>query len=54
MQNAELQWIPLDIKVLQLDQAKDILTLIDAFENDEDVLNIFHNLELKDELENLL
>lgn len=50
VKNAELQRIPLDTKILPLDQAEDILKLIDAFEDDDDVQNIFHNLELTDEL----
>ena len=54
VQNAELQRIPLDTKVLELEQAKDILKLIDAFEDDDDVQNIFHNLELTDELMEVL
>lgn len=54
VKNAELQRIPLDTKVLELEQAKDILKLIDAFEDDDDVQNIFHNLELTDELMEVL
>ncbi len=50
VQNAELQRIPLDTKVLDIEQAKDIIKLIDAFEDDDDVQNIFHNLELTDDL----
>lgn len=54
VQNAELQRIPLDTNVLELEQAKDILKLIDAFEDDDDVQNVFHNMELTDELMTLL
>lgn len=54
VQNAELQRIPLDTKVLEIEQAKDILKLIEAFEDDDDVQNIFHNLELTDELMEVL
>lgn len=50
VKNAELQRIPLDTKTMEIDQAKDIIKLIDAFEDDDDVQNIFHNLELTDEL----
>ncbi len=50
VQNAELQRIPLDTKVLELEQAKDIVKLIDAFEDDDDVQHVFHNMELTDEL----
>lgn len=54
VQNAELQRIPLDTKMLSLEQAQDILKLIDAFEDDDDVQNVFHNMELTDELAALL
>lgn len=54
VQNAELQRIPLDMKALSLEQAQDILKLIDAFEDDDDVQNVFHNMELTDELIALL
>lgn len=50
VQQADLQRIPMDTKELPLEEAKDIIKLIDAFEDDEDVQNIFHNLELTDEL----
>lgn len=50
VQNAELQRIPITTKILDVEQAKDILKLIDAFEDDDDVQNVFHNLELTDEL----
>lgn len=54
VQNAELQRIPLDTKMLSLEEAQDILKLIDAFEDDDDVQNVFHNMELTDELAALL
>lgn len=50
VQNAELQRIPLSTKELDVEQAQDILKIIDAFEDDDDVQNVFHNLELTDEL----
>lgn len=50
VQSAELQRIPMDTVELGLDQAKDILKLIDAFEEDEDVQQVFHTLELTEEL----
>lgn len=52
--NAELQRIPMDTKILDKEKAKDILKLIDAFEDDDDIQNVFHNLELTDELLELL
>lgn len=54
VQNAEVQRIPLNTLELPLEQAQDILKLIDAFEDDDDVQNIFHNLELTDELMELI
>ncbi len=48
--NSELQRVPNDTKVLPLDQAKTVLKLIDAMEEDDDVNSVFHNLELTDEL----
>lgn len=48
--NAELQRIPLNTNTLDIKDAKDILKLIDAFEDDDDVQNVFHNLELTEEL----
>lgn len=53
-ENAELQRVPLDTKTLEIDQAEDILKLIDAFEEDEDVQHVYHNLELTEELTELL
>ncbi len=48
--NAELQRIPLNTTVLELDQAKKIIDLIDKFEEDDDVQNVYHTLEITDEL----
>ncbi|WP_118196552.1 YebC/PmpR family DNA-binding transcriptional regulator [Albibacterium indicum] len=50
VQRAEIQRIPLETKELNIEDAKEILKLIDAFEDDEDVQDIFHDLELTDEL----
>ncbi|MDD2386948.1 MAG: YebC/PmpR family DNA-binding transcriptional regulator [Bacteroidales bacterium] len=48
--NAELQRIPNDTKELSIDHAKSVMKLIDALEDDDDVQNVFHNLEMTDEL----
>ena len=50
VKNAELQMIPLDTKSLGLEESKEVVKLIEAFEDDDDVQGIFHNLELTDEL----
>jgi len=49
-ENAELQRIPNDTKELTVDNAKQIMDMIDAFEELDDVQNVFHNLEMTDEL----
>lgn len=49
-ENAELQRIPNDTKALNIDSAKKILTMIEDFEDLEDVQYVFHNLEMTDEL----
>lgn len=48
--NAELQRIPLNTVELPVEDAKKILQLIDKFEEDDDVQNVYHNMELSDEL----
>src|SRR5690554_229722 len=48
--NAELQRIPVSTNELELEEAKDILKMIDAFEDDDDVQNVFHNMEATDEV----
>jgi YebC/PmpR family DNA-binding regulatory protein len=49
-ENAELQRIPNDTSELGLEASQKILKVIDAFEDIDDVQNVFHNLELSDEL----
>lgn len=48
--NAELQRIPLNTVELPLEDAQKILQLVDKFEEDDDVQNVYHNLKLTDEL----
>ena len=47
---AELQRIPNDTKVLSVNDALKIMKIIEEFEEDDDVQNVFHNLEMTDEL----
>ncbi|MBT3208269.1 MAG: YebC/PmpR family DNA-binding transcriptional regulator [Bacteroidetes bacterium] len=49
-ENAELQRIPNDAKSLDIQDAKKILAMVETFEEDDDVQNVFHNLEITDEL----
>ncbi|WP_019037064.1 YebC/PmpR family DNA-binding transcriptional regulator [Psychroflexus tropicus] len=48
--NAEIQRIPLNTTELPVDQGEQILNLIDRFEEDDDVQNVYHTLEINDEL----
>ena len=54
VENAELQRIPNTTTKLDVEASKKILKLIDIFEEDDDVQNVFHNLEITPELEEAL
>jgi YebC/PmpR family DNA-binding regulatory protein len=49
-ENAELQRIPSETKKLGVDPSIRVLKLIDEFEDDDDVQNVYHNLEVTDEI----
>ena len=49
-ENAGLRRLPKESITLSLENSKKIMKIIDAFEEDDDVQNIFHNMELTDEL----
>lgn len=49
-ENAQLERIPHTRKELPPDKAKTVLKLIDMIDEDDDVQNVFHNLEITDEL----
>jgi len=49
-ENAELQRIPNDTKTLDVQEARKIISMVEMFEDDDDVQNVFHNLEMTDEL----
>ena len=51
VENAELQRIPNARKTVDVDTAKKALKLIEMIEDDDDVQNVFHDLEMTDELE---
>ena len=50
MENAGLQRIPNDTKALDVDTSLKIIKMIDAFEDDDDVQDVYHSLELTDEV----
>ncbi|NPA37729.1 MAG: YebC/PmpR family DNA-binding transcriptional regulator [Chlorobi bacterium] len=54
VQNAGLQRIPNIYKKLDVDHATRFLRMIEDFENDDDVQNVFHNLEMTEELASAL
>ena len=52
--SAELQRIPNTYSALDIENARKVLTIIDKFEEDDDINNVYHNLELTEELLNEL
>ncbi len=49
-ENAQLQRIPKETITLSVEDSKKVLKLIDMIEEDDDVQNVYHTLELTDEL----
>lgn len=49
-ENAELRRIPNNLKQLDTESALKVLRLIEDFEDDDDVQNVYHNLEVTDEV----
>ena len=50
VKNAELQRIPNNFKTLEAEKASLVLKLLDKLEEDDDVQNVFHNLEMSSEI----
>ena len=50
LESSELQRFPNNTKTLVGEEAKSVLKLIDKLEEDEDVQNVFHNMEMTEEL----
>ena len=50
--SAELQRLPNTTKSLPLEQAQTILKMLEKFEDDDDVQQVFHNMEITEELQN--
>lgn len=53
-ENAELQRIPNDTKELEAEEAMKFLKMVEDFEDDDDVQNVYHNLKMTDKLISLL
>ncbi|MDR2039271.1 MAG: YebC/PmpR family DNA-binding transcriptional regulator [Bacteroidales bacterium] len=49
-ENAELQRIPTETKNLDTEDGVKVLKIIELIEDDDDVQNVFHNLEVTDEM----
>jgi transcriptional/translational regulatory protein YebC/TACO1 len=49
-ENAELERIPRTTVKLDIESAKKVMKLIELLEDDDDVQNVFHNMEMTDEL----
>jgi len=49
LESSELQRFPNNVKTLVGEEAKSVLKLIDKLEEDEDVQNVFHNMEMTEE-----
>ena len=49
-EEAGLKRIPNDTKKLDLESARKVLRFIEALEDDDDIQNVYHNLEMTDEL----
>lgn len=49
-ENTELQRIPIETKTLDAEIGAKVLRIVELFEDDDDVQNVFHNLEITDEL----
>lgn len=50
IENAHLQRIPNDTKVLDLESSQKVLRIIEEFEDVDDVQYVYHNLEMTEEL----
>jgi len=51
IEEARLEQVPVTITALDVESAQKVLRLIDTLEDDDDVQQVFHNLEMTDELE---
>ena len=50
IKNSELQRIPNNFKTITVEQAKKVLKLLDLLEENDDVQQVFHNMELTEEI----
>jgi YebC/PmpR family DNA-binding regulatory protein len=53
-ESADLQRIPVTTESLDVETAKKVMRMIDAFDEDEDIAAVYHNMEMTPELEEAL
>lgn len=53
-ESTELQRIPKTTTQVDIDTAKKVMRLIETIEEDEDVQNVFHNMEMTEEIVNVM
>ena len=49
-EEAALKRIPNNTKTLDIESAKKVMKFIETLEDDDDIQNVYHNLEITDEL----
>ena len=54
IQNSELHRIPVNTKKINTDEAKKVIKLLDLLEENDDVQQVFHNMELTNEILQLM
>ena len=54
IEKSELQRFPNSTKKISANDAKDVLKLLDLLEDNDDVQNVFHNMEMTEEILNLI
>ncbi|MDA8857729.1 YebC/PmpR family DNA-binding transcriptional regulator [Flavobacteriales bacterium] len=54
IKNSELQRIPNNFKTITIEQAEKVLKLLDLLEENDDVQQVFHNMELTEEILNTI
>ena len=54
IEKSELQRFPNSTKEISVNDAKDVLKLLDLLEDNDDVQNVFHNMEMTEEILNLI
>ena len=54
IEKSELQRFPNSTKKEPVNDAKDVLKLLDLLENNDDVQNVFHNMGMTEEILNLI